>query len=76
MPRVIFDPSNGEPEAEIVYETMSQAMRLKCLDMINKMEGAYIERKEIVDKTAEIKVITGVPRAPNEVKIEEDPLEL
>ena len=50
MPRVIFDMETGEPTSDIIYEPISQSQRFKCLDMLNKMEGAYVEKTENVSK--------------------------
>ena len=50
MPRVIFDVETDEPTPTIIYEPISQHQRFKCLDMLNKMDGVYVEKREIVDK--------------------------
>lgn len=49
MPRVVFDVNTGEPTAEVVYEPIGLNERLKCLDMANKMDGVYSERRVIED---------------------------
>lgn len=51
MPRIAFDEETGETTLEVVYEYMSHGDRIKCADMLNKLEGDYVERKIIEDKT-------------------------
>ena len=45
MPRVIFDMDTGLPTSRLVYEPICEASRLKCLEMLAKMEGDFIERR-------------------------------
>lgn len=51
MPRIEFDEETGESSITVVYEYMSHRDRINCLDMMNKLEGDYVERKIIEDKT-------------------------
>lgn len=79
MPRVVFDDQTGEPTSELVYETVDIKTRLKCMDMINKMTCAYVDKTIVEhDKPTEIHVNTGVKRSPNEPPVDEednDPLD-
>jgi hypothetical protein len=83
MPRVVFDQETGEPTSELVYESVGINMRLKCMDMINKMTCAYVEKKIVETVPGESKDITPDVRskldevyseAESENKEEIDPL--
>jgi hypothetical protein len=81
LPRMKFiHTSNGiEPTGEVELEPISNDLRLRCIDMLNKMTGTYNVNVNIRAKQA-IQVITGIDRDPNEPVIditpEEDPLDL
>lgn len=51
LPRVVFNFQTGEPTSDILFEPLTPSQRLKCIDMINRMDGVYTERREIIDKT-------------------------
>lgn len=51
MPRVVFDMSTGEPTNKVIFDELNPTLRIKLIDMLNKMDGVYVEKKEIIDKT-------------------------
>lgn len=68
MPRVEFDFDTGEPKTGLVYDPMSQQERMKALDMINKMDGVYVEKRinEDANRIPDIIVDTGISRSPTD----------
>lgn len=48
MPRVVFNNETGEPETELLFEPIPLHQRLKIMDMINKMDGSYMETQKLI----------------------------
>lgn len=55
MPKVSFTLDDGVadpvPEAALDFDNVSAQQRLKALELLGKMEGDFIERVEVEDKT-------------------------
>lgn len=87
LPKVVFSDETGQPTDQIAVESLTPTMRLRCLELLARMEGDFIETRKIIDDTSTARGITDAIRNKldevyqesgliNITPMEEDPLAL
>jgi hypothetical protein len=87
LPKVIFNDDTGQPTDQIAVENLSPSQRLRCLELLARMEGDFIETRKIIDETSAATGVTNEIRDKldevyaesniiNITPLEDDPLAL